>query len=158
MMTDLKTLRRDSEMSGGIELPKVPHTSGASGLSTNENEPWRCGYRSNSEACCFDNGWEISDVNRWDRKAQEQIQERNNWAIVILLKGSSGYFWYLNLKPKRLSETTFNRSPLETQNARRKTVRSRSRTCRARTCRGCWKTDQVAGWQCYFAHRWGWSG
>jgi hypothetical protein len=39
MMTDLKTLRRDSEMSGGIELPKVPHTSGASGLSTNENEP-----------------------------------------------------------------------------------------------------------------------
>jgi hypothetical protein len=43
----------------------------------------------------------------------------------------------LYLKPKRLSETAFNKTTLETRKRRRKTVRSRCRTCRARTCRGC---------------------
>ena len=41
LMTDLKALRRDSEMSHGIEQLRVSHTGRASVLSTSENEPTR---------------------------------------------------------------------------------------------------------------------
>jgi len=95
-MTDLKTLRRDSEMSGGIELPKVPHTSGASGLSTNENEPTRAfdvactGQTAQHVASTMDEKYQTLTVEIERLKSKYRIGIIG--AIGILLIGRLGIF------------------------------------------------------------------
>jgi serine/threonine protein kinase len=117
MMTDLKTLLRDSEVSGGMERLKVPRTSGASGLSTNENEPTRAfdtasiGQTAKNVASTKDEKYQTLTVEI------ERLRSRYRTGIIaaigILLIGSLGYFGYLYLKPKRLIETAFNKTALE---------------------------------------------
>lgn len=114
LMNDLKRLRRNPEMSSGIEL--LPHTSGASDLSTKENEPTRVFDTASARQTA-------KNASTTDEKYQtltveiEKLKSRYRTgifaAIGILLIGSLAYFGYLYLKPKRLIETAFTKTTLE---------------------------------------------
>ncbi len=114
LMNDLKRLRRNPEMSSGIEY--LPHTSSASGLSTKENEPTRVFDTAST-------GQTAQNVSTNDEKYQtltveiEKLKSRYRTgifaAIGILLIGSLAYLGYRYLKPKRLIETAFTKTTLE---------------------------------------------
>ena len=116
LMTDLKVLRRDSEMSDGIEHLRVSHTGRTSVLSTSENEPNRVFDVSST-------GQAAKGASTRDEKYQtltvefERLKSRYRTgaiaALGILLIGSLAYFGYRYLKPKRLIETAFNKTTLE---------------------------------------------
>jgi Tol biopolymer transport system component len=117
MMSDLKALRRETEISGEIEYLKTAHPSFVARLSTGENEPTRTFEEAGKTLTARNETPPTGENNLINsvevEKVKSRYRKRTMAAIGLLLIGILAYFGYFYFKPKRSVETAFNRTTFE---------------------------------------------
>jgi serine/threonine protein kinase len=117
LMSDLKTLRRGTEISGEIEYLKTAQTGADAQLSTGENEPPPTFNEAGKNQTAGNN--ELPTDGKYltysieVEKVKRRYRKRIIAVVGLLLVGSLAYFGYLYFKPRRLIETAFNRTTFE---------------------------------------------